>query len=433
MPQRTFLADTETPVSLFLTLAEGATHAALFESVEGGERWARRSLIALDARETFVAKTIEDVRALFDRMPPPERVGSPLEGVFGWFSYEAAQAFLPVRDLPAGDGPVSEFFRPRAVLLYDHHKHTVELHTADTAVEAAIVARLAAPRTRAEIVEPPPASVRRQFSAADYRARALRAKEYIAAGDAFQIVLSQKLTIPAPKSLFDAYRQLRRTNPSPYLYYVRTPTIEAAGASPETLVRVEDEMIRVRPIAGTRGRGATDKEDRALEAELLADPKERAEHLMLVDLGRNDVGRVSEPGSVRVEPMMVVERYSHVMHIVSEVSGRLAKDKNALEAFASVFPAGTLSGAPKKRAMEIIAELEGTPRGLYGGAVGYFSSRRSCDFAIAIRTISRRPGGEAVVQAGAGIVYDSEPEAENQECLRKAASPLASVNAKVSE
>jgi anthranilate synthase component 1 len=314
------------------------------------------------------------------------------------------------------------------VLLYDHTKHAIDLHTCDATTEAALLKKLDAPRAYAQLEPAATVRVERQFSAAEYRARVKRAKGYIAAGDAFQIVLSQKLSMQVAGSLFDAYRRLRRQNPSPYLYYIRTENLEAAGASPETLVRVEDDMVHVRPIAGTRARGRTPAEDRALEAELLADPKERAEHLMLVDLGRNDVGRVSEAGSVRVEPMMVVERYSHVMHIVSEVSGRLRAEKTALEAFASVFPAGTLSGAPKKRAMEIIAELEGTPRGLYGGAVGYFSSVRSCDFAIAIRTIWKGAAGTAcTVQAGAGIVFDSEPEAENQECLKKAASPLLSV------
>ncbi len=428
----TLLADTETPVSLFLTLAADADHAALFESVEGGERWARRSLIVIGARERYVAHDVEAARALLEKLPVPDRAGSLLEGIFGWFGYEAAQAFMPVRGVREEGAALCEFFRPQSVVLYDHHKHTIEVHTVDAASEAALLARLDAPRVHARAREAKGSTATRQFSSEDYRSRVLKAKAYIAAGDAFQIVLSQKFRVDPAGSLFDAYRALRQQNPSPYLFYMRTPNVEAAGASPETLVRVEDETIRVRPIAGTRRRGANDTEDRALEAELLADPKERAEHLMLVDLGRNDVGRVSEPGSVRVEPMMVVERYSHVMHIVSEVSGKLAKDKSALDAFASVFPAGTLSGAPKKRAMEIISELEGTPRGLYGGAVGYFGSKRSCDFAIAIRTVWRNAKGEGTIQAGAGIVFDSDPEAENQECLKKAASPLASINTKVS-
>ncbi len=436
MIRRELSADTETPVSLFMAARGDDTHAALYESVEGQERWARKSLIALGCRTEVVAHTLAEVpRVLALAQAAP---ASPLDYAFGWFAYEAAQAFTPVTGGLLPPPPLAEFFVPEAVLLYDHRAHSVEAFFADDAIERRVMERLSrAPRAPLSdlAARPAPVVASRQVAPREYERKVLRAKDYIAAGDAFQIVVSQKFHLPAgPRDLFGAYRALRRDNPSPYLYYFKTPHVEAAGASPETLIRVEDDVVRVRPIAGTRGRGRDEHEDRAIEQELLSDEKERAEHLMLIDLGRNDVGRVAEPGSVAVDPMMVVERYSHVMHIVSEVQGKLRQECSALDAFAAAFPAGTLSGAPKRRAMEIIAELEETPRGLYGGAVGYFASRRACDFAIAIRTLWRtRPDGACTVQAGAGIVYDSDPRAEQQECERKAASPLHGCNAVLDE
>jgi anthranilate synthase component 1 len=253
-----------------------------------------------------------------------------------------------------------------------------------------------------------------------------RIREHIAAGDAFQVVLSRRMDLPAPDA-FLTYRYLRALNPAPYLYYLRCDDVELAGSSPEVLVRVEEREVTVRPIAGTRPRGATPEEDAALEAELRADPKERAEHLMLVDLGRNDVGRVAEYGTVRVTDLMTVERYSHVMHLVSEVRGRLRSGLGALDAFAAAFPAGTVSGAPKVRAMEIIAGLEPVRRGPYAGAVGYVGwGGEALDTAIAIRTAVFR-GGRAWVQAGAGIVADSVPAAEFRETEAKAGAVLAAL------
>jgi anthranilate synthase component 1 len=247
-----------------------------------------------------------------------------------------------------------------------------------------------------------------------------RAKEYILAGDVFQVVLSQRFSAPrGDTDPFDVYRALRALNPSPYMFHLDFPEAEISGASPEVLVRVDEGRVMVRPIAGTRPRGATPEEDARLEAELRADPKELAEHVMLIDLGRNDVGRVAELGSVRVDEQMVVERYSHVMHLVSNVSGRLQAGRGPLDVLRACFPAGTLSGAPKIRAMEIIEELEPARRGLYGGAVGYVSSTGNMDFAIAIRSLLAR-GDRVFVQAGAGIVADSDPEAEYAESLAKA-------------
>jgi anthranilate synthase component I len=253
----------------------------------------------------------------------------------------------------------------------------------------------------------------------EYRAMVLRAKEYIAAGDIFQVVLSQRFEAPFPLPPFALYRALRRTNPSPYLYFLNFGGFALAGSSPEILVKVSDRVVTVRPIAGTRPRGNTPHEDRALEHELLADPKERAEHLMLLDLGRNDVGRVAAIGSVRVTDQFFVERYSHVMHIVSNVEGEMIPNRDALDALAAGFPAGTVSGAPKIRAMEIIDELEKEKRGLYAGAVGYFSAAGDMDTCIVLRTALVKDG-KMYVQAGAGIVADSEPASEQQECVNKA-------------
>jgi anthranilate synthase component 1 len=254
-----------------------------------------------------------------------------------------------------------------------------------------------------------------------------RIKEYILAGDAFQVVYSQRFDVPRGEvDPFDVYRVLRVTNPSPYMFHLEFPEAVVTGASPEVLVRLDGKKVEVRPIAGTRWRGATPTEDLALEKELLADPKERAEHVMLIDLGRNDVGRVATAGSVRLDETMVVERYSHVMHMVSNVSGTLREGLSAKDVVKAAFPAGTLSGAPKIRAMEIIEELEPCRRGVYGGAIGYLSYSGNMDFAIAIRTLITT--GETIrVQAGAGIVADSQPEAEHEECVNKARAVVRAI------
>jgi anthranilate synthase component 1 len=264
------------------------------------------------------------------------------------------------------------------------------------------------------------------FGGAPYRAAVEEVKERIRAGEAFQVVPSQRFEAPCPASALDVYRVLRATNPSPYMYLFRFEGFDVVGSSPEALVKVEDGRAMVHPIAGTRHRGATPEEDADLAAELLADPKERAEHLMLVDLGRNDLGRVCAPGSVEVVEFMTVERYSHVMHIVSTVTGRVAEGRTAFDVLTACFPAGTLSGAPKPRAMQIIEELEPTRRGLYGGCVGYLDFAGDADTAIAIRTALIRDG-RAYVQAGAGVVADSVPESEDAECRNKAAAVLRAV------
>jgi anthranilate synthase component I len=295
MIRRELSADTETPVSLFMTVRTGETHAALFESVEGRERWARRSLIALGARKTVVARSLSEVTSVLELASDAPK--SPLDYAFGSFAYEAAQAFIPLANPMASDGaPLAEFFLPEAVLLYDHRKHMVEAFFFDAAVEARVMANLAQ-TPRAPLLDAtlraPASTATRAVTPSEFATKVQRTKEYIAAGDAFQVVVSQKFQLQAgERDLFRAYRALRRDNPSPYLYYFVTPHLEAAGASPETLIRVENDVVHVRPLAGTRGRGRSDADDEAIERELLADPKERAEHLMLVDLGRNDVGRV---------------------------------------------------------------------------------------------------------------------------------------------
>lgn len=425
--------DTETPVSLFLRLRQGAVCSALFESVAGSERWARQSLIAIGAQPATELRRLSDLKAIIASLP--STAASPLDGCFGHLSYESASWFEKVPNLSGEGAVLGELFFADTVLLFDHIRHRVQAFYRHPAERDRVHAVLS--HDHGERVNEVSAvavdvwnQVHRKRTDADYAALVRRAKEYIAAGDAFQIVLSQRFVSPRRRDgdsrdldLFETYRALRQQNPSPYLFYMKTPGREAAGASPETMLRVENDTVTVRPLAGTRPRGADEAADVQLSAELLADDKERAEHVMLIDLGRNDVGRVSEPGSVVVDPLMVVERYSHVMHLVSEVRGKLRSDCTVLDAIASAFPAGTLSGAPKRRAMEIIAELEGEPRGLYGGAVGYIASQRACDFAIAIRTAFAE-GDKVVVQAGAGIVFDSDEVKENQECLNKARSPL---------
>jgi anthranilate synthase component 1 len=297
-------------------------------------------------------------------------------------------------------------------------------------IEAVVetLSRPAAPLRLLDVGAPAtPTAPLSRTSRADYEAGVRRIQEYVRAGDAFQVVFSQRFEVAgAGVDPFDVYRALRMTNPSPYMFHLEFPEAIVTGASPEMLVRLEGQRLEVRPIAGTRRRGATPDEDAALEKELRADPKELAEHVMLIDLGRNDVGRVSAPASVRLDEALVVERYSHVMHLVSNVSGTLAEGKDAKDVVAAAFPAGTLSGAPKIRAMEIIEELEPSRRGIYGGAVGYLSYSGNLDLAIAIRTLVTR-GDHVYVQAGAGIVADSVPASEHEECVNKARSVLVAL------
>ena len=339
--------------------------------------------------------------------------------------------------------PIVFSWSPIRCLVFDHVNHQIKVVAnahingdVDQAYEDALdridelIAKLKQPLlmnyTNKPAASPSGVPVTSNFTKEDYHQVVLRAKEYIAAGDIIQVVPSQRFTVPISVDTFDAYRALRTVNPSPYMFYLKFDELQIAGASPEMMVRVEDGIAEMRPIAGTRPRGATPTEDEELGTELLADPKERAEHVMLVDLGRNDLGRVCEYHTVRVSEMMVVERYSHVMHIVSHVIGELREGQTPYDVIRACLPAGTLSGAPKIRAMEIIDELEPTRRGPYGGAVGYFSFSGNADTAITIRTLVVKDG-IAYVQAGGGVVADSVPEMEYEETVNKARAVLRAI------
>jgi anthranilate synthase component 1 len=468
---REVVLDGDTSVSAFRKLHRGPW-GFLLESLEGGERWARYSFLGTEPREVFRyrGRTVErwtkergwkaaalDVAPLdhlaetLRRYPPVEVPGLPrfTGGAVGFLGYDVVRTLERLPDAPADDRDLPDAILMVAdtVVAVDNLFHralvianVVAPAGADDAAlrplfdqaEARLdewVERLRAPGDLAPLDLTPPAAPPAPVAAFGedaFLAAVARIREYIAAGDTFQTVLSRRLEVPAPDPLL-TYRYLRALNPAPYLFYLACDDLFLVGSSPEVLVRVEGDEVTVRPIAGTRPRGPTPAEDRALEEALLADPKERAEHLMLLDLGRNDVGRVAAYGSVRVTAQMVVERYSHVMHLVSEVRGRLRPKTDALAAFAAAFPAGTVSGAPKVRAMEIIDELEPTRRGPYAGAVGYVGwGGRALDTAIAIRTCVIR-GGRAWVQAGAGIVADSDPRAELRETEAKARAVLAAL------
>jgi len=478
MPQvvwTTLVADLETPVSAFLkvTAARPQRSAAaapgvasfLLESVEGGAVRGRYSIIGLEpdlvfriggARaeinrnpkrepEDFApagAPPLQALRALIEqsRIALPDALPPMAAGVFGYLGYDTVRLVEDSLAAPPADPlgiPDAILVRPTLVIVFDAVEDTITIVTPvrpDAAVPAE--AALASAQQRiADIVEaldwpidkstadlhPGPLDVaaRSNTTPAEFKRMVLRAKEYIVAGDIFQVVLSQRFEAPFRLPPFALYRALRRVNPSPYLYFLDFGAFAVAGSSPEILVKARGGIVTIRPIAGTRPRGATPHEDAALEAELLADPKERAEHLMLLDLGRNDVGRVAEIGSVKVTDQFFIERYSQVMHIVSNVEGRLRPDRDRLDALAAGFPAGTVSGAPKVRAMQIIDELEKEKRSLYAGCVGYFSAGDEMDTCIVLRTALIKDG-VMYVQAGAGIVADSDPEFEQQECINKA-------------
>lgn len=461
---REILADTETPVSAFLKTARGE-HAFLLESVVGGDRWGRYSFLGSEPAAIFTSRgtTIslaEDGKPpqTFDAADPLEALRTMLAGyravhvdglprffggAVGYIAYDAVRFFerLPSR-LPDPLGlPEFYFIVPASMLVFDNVAQSikvvanVDLRDPATDPRAAyeravarideLVARLAAPLTFPEALptsgESP--AVTANLTPGEYGAIVERAKEYIRAGDIIQVVLAQRLETKLRAAPFDVYRSLRTVNPSPYMFYLRLGEQTLVGSSPEVMARVEDGELTVRPIAGTSPRGTQEMEDRELERKLLADPKEIAEHVMLLDLGRNDVGRVAEVGSVEVTERLVIERYSHVMHIVSNVRGKLAPNRDCFDAFRATFPAGTLSGAPKIRAMEIIEELEPVRRGVYGGAVGYFGFGGTMDTCIAIRTMLIKDG-TVYLQAGAGIVADSDPEREHAECLNKARGML---------
>ena len=455
------LADVSTPVGLFPELA-GDGPGVLLESVERSERWGRYSFVAGDPAAVVVVGTdggveVRDVardlplpdvparadtgaalRSLAYALRGPRVAGLPslTGGLVGFLAYEAAE-LLDGHPHPSGDvpcPPVGLLVVDRAVV-FDHWQQRLLLVAHARAFDAGVeaVEHLAEHVTRAAPPPPepvegtaPPAEPRPNMPDERYREIVVGFKEHILAGDIFQGVPSRRVSFPAGEGGYPIYRRLRVTNPSPYMFFLRMLGIELAGSSPEPLVRVEGRRVSTRPIAGTRPRGRSEVRDRLLEHELLADPKEQAEHAMLVDLARNDLGRVCTPGSVRPTELMVVERFSRVMHIVSTVEGELAEGRHPLDALAVTFPAGTVTGAPKRRAMELIAEAEPTARGPYAGAVGYLTFAGDLDFCITIRT-AVVSGGEVHVQAGAGVVADSDPESELQETKAKAAALLPAV------
>ena len=467
---REVLADLDTPLSTYMKLAHGP-YSFLLESVQGGEKWGRYSIIGLpcrtvlrvydheitvteDGREVERLRAddplawIEDFHARYQVPTPPGFPQLPrfLGGLVGYFGYDTIRYIERRLERPAhqvDDVPVPDILLMVAedVLVFDNLGGRLYLVVHADPAEADALPRAESrldelvQTLRGAATEYQPEHPRRQVSEADFQHNmdqpafedvVRRIKQYIVDGDAMQVVPSQRMSCDYGAAPLDAYRALRATNPSPYMYFLDLGDFHVAGSSPEILVRVEDGDITVRPLAGTRKRGATDEEDQALERELLADPKEIAEHLMLIDLGRNDVGRVSRTGTVRVTERMAVERYSHVMHIVSNVTGRLQDDLSPMDVLRATFPAGTLSGAPKIRAMEIIDEVEPTRRGLYSGAVGYWSWSGNMDTAIAIRTAVIR-NGQLHVQAGAGVVYDSVPASEWEETVNKGRAVMRAV------
>jgi anthranilate synthase component 1 len=455
---REVLSDLDTPLSVYLKLADGP-FAYLFESVEGGARWGRYSIIGLPARRvirvrgkrlivTEEGETVED-REVADplaeipklkaqyRVPHIEGLPKFAGGLVGYFGYECASYIEPkIRADAKPDAlgmPDICLMLAEELAVFDNLKGKLYLIVnADPAEPRAyaraqrrldsLVHRLRSTSAAYPDAVDPKAIDESHFVSSfpkdDYLAAVAKAKEHVFAGDIFQVQISQRLSVPFRARPLDVYRALRALNPSPYMYYIDLGGEQIIGSSPEILVRAQGGQVVLRPIAGTRRRGHTPEEDAAMEAELLADPKERAEHVMLIDLGRNDVGRVAQTGTVELTANMIVERYSHVMHIVSEVIGKLKPDLNFMDVFRATFPAGTLTGAPKVRAMEIIAELETVKRGVYGGAVGYWGWNDEADLAIAIRTAIVKDG-QLHVQAAGGVVADSVPELEWKETMNK--------------
>ncbi|GJL95032.1 MAG: anthranilate synthase component I [Hyphococcus sp.] len=465
---RRYVSDLETPVSAFLKLAGRRDNSILLESVEGGEQLGRYSIIGFKPDviwRSYGARSEINRDASADPTAFVEEDGAPLSnlkrlfaeseidlpadlppmaaGVFGYLGYDMARQMERLGPRPSGglDTPDAVFIRPTVIAVFDNIRQEIMLFSpvrpqngvsARAAYSRAserladagsdLTAPLAMPQH--DIATTENIEVSSNTPPEDYQAMVKRAKDYITAGDIFQVVLSQRFSTDFKAPPFELYRALRRSNPSPFLFYLNIAGFAIVGSSPEILVRVRNGEITIRPIAGTRARGRTPEEDNALEQELLADPKERAEHLMLLDLGRNDVGRSAKIGSVRVTDSFTIERYSHVMHIVSNVIGELADKVHPVDAVAAGFPAGTVSGAPKIRAMEIIDELENSARGIYGGAIGYFSADGNVDTCIALRTAIVKDG-KMHIQAGAGIVADSDPAAEQIECENKAKALVA--------
>ncbi|MDD5038141.1 MAG: anthranilate synthase component I [Dehalococcoidales bacterium] len=451
---REIVADLETPVSAFLKINRGG-YSFLLESVEGGERLARYSFIGTEPYRVLTVRGEDNTDPLpliaeelnKYKIVPVSGLPKFCGGAVGYLSYETVTRFeklpSPHRD-PLGL-PESLFMFVDTVLIFDHVTHKIKVLShvhLDGDIEVAyqkavdkienLVDRLNQPLKPSPPTRATPTTVSKSkpssnFSKKEYEAAVTKIKQYITAGEAIQVVPSQRLSQPTNAAPFEIYRALRTINPSPYMFFLDYKDFHLIGASPEILVRVEDGVVATRPLAGTRPRGKSPAEDAMLERELRSDEKERAEHIMLVDLGRNDIGRVSKPGTVEVSELMEVERYSHVMHLVTHVAGKLRSDMTAFDALRACFPAGTVSGAPKIRAMEIIAEVETEKRGPYAGAAGYFSFSGNMDMAIAIRTMVVTKG-IAYTQAGGGIVYDSVPELEYEETMNKARALLNAIN-----
>jgi anthranilate synthase component 1 len=456
-------ADLLTPVSAFLAFANGEPYSFLLESVEGGEKIGRYTFLGADPymrltsnagglilhrgrkQELMKIEPIEAIRKLLQQHRPASVPDLPpfTAGAVGFVSYDMVRRFERLPEKAKKDLEVPEcslMFFDR-LLAFDHVRHQIHIIAAadvrggglrrayDRAISdiEAIQKKLARgfkqrkPKTSSGKLK-----VKRTTPQKQFEESVRKAKEYIAAGDIFQVVLSQRVEFEPGVAPFEIYRALRRVNPSPYMYFLRMGDMHVLGSSPEMLIRVKGRKLEYRPIAGTRWRGKDESEDARIEAELRSDEKERAEHVMLVDLGRNDVGRVSDYGTVKVCDLMFVERYSHVMHLVSAIEGQLRPGLDALDAFSSCFPAGTLSGAPKVRAMEIIEELEPQRRGVYGGAILYADHAGNLDSCIAIRTMFMK-GKHAYLQAGAGVVADSDPRREYEECVNKAQALVRAV------
>ncbi|TRZ63798.1 MAG: anthranilate synthase component I [Streptomycetaceae bacterium] len=467
---RRLLADGETPIGVYRKLAKNAENTFLLESAEHGGAWSRYSFIGVRSETTLSESEglaywqgsppagapsgidpLEALRLSVAHLKSPKIAGLPplTGGLVGFMGYDVIRRIEKLPELAVKDLPLPElsFMLTSDLAVLDHSDGTITLianainwdGSNERIDEAFAACNERLDRMQADLASSLPGEIaiidsheepifNSSLTPADFKAKVLLAKEEIIAGEAFQIVLSQRFSLTCEADALDVYRMLRLNNPSPYMYLFRfADDINVVGSSPEALIKIHGRNAMIHPIAGTRKRSASPEEDHRLGEELLADPKERAEHLMLVDLGRNDLGRVCTPGSVEVIDFMHIERYSHVMHIVSTVTGVLETDSSAVDALFSVFPAGTLSGAPKPRAMEIIENLEPTRRGLYGGIVGYIDFTGNIDTCIAIRTALIHEG-VAYVQAGAGVVADSNPDSENQECYNKAAAVLKAID-----
>lgn len=463
---REILADTETPVTALMKLAD-RPHLFLLESVEGGEKWGRYSFLGADVLSIFRVRDNEIVieesgtvqrrahggdplrflKELLGRYRPVPVEGLPRfsGGAVGFLGYDMVRYFEKLPAAAAGEIPTDDavFMITDSLIVFDNVRHTIKV-VACAVTEGeeelrpvyekalrridAMTDLLKAPRpVKPESpVRKDPLPFRSDMTPDAFKSMVVRAKEYIVAGDIIQAVISQRFQRECEADPIDLYRALRHVNPSPYLFFLRLGEMRLIGSSPEVMVRIEEGIAELKPIAGTRRRGKTEQEDRGLADELLQDPKERAEHVMLVDLGRNDLGRIARIGSVQVGQLMAVERYSHVMHLVSDIRAQIAPQTDCFDVLRATFPAGTLTGAPKIRAMEIIAELEPSRRGPYGGAVGYFGYDGNMDFCITIRTMLIRDG-KIYLQAGAGIVADSDPETEYRETLGKAEGMVQAV------